>query len=184
VPSIEYLRFEAEVPRADLAAVWALHQAVFESGVSDSDFQDRVGAMPGLISLIARRGAEMVGFKIGYRRSNEEFYSWLGFVAPDARGAGIATELMRRQHERARELGYRKPTFPGNDSFESLCQQPANRISGDSPATVFDVELARWIAVSVSTRARPYLPRSAASIKTTSAPIQRVPSERIFRCSP
>jgi GNAT superfamily N-acetyltransferase len=106
VPSIEYLRFEAEVPRADLSAVWALHQAVFESGVTDSEFRDRVGAMPGLISLIARRGAETVGFKIGYRRSNEEFYSWLGCVAPDARGAGIATELMRRQHERARELGY------------------------------------------------------------------------------
>ena len=93
MPSIEYLRFEAEVPRADLSAVWALHQAVFESGVSDSDFRDRVGTTTGLISLIARRGAERVGFKIGYRRSSEELYSgcW-GTLGSGSAGAHLARQ--------------------------------------------------------------------------------------------
>ena len=56
--------------------------------------------------LFARHRAEVVGFKLGYRRGARLFYSWLGGVHPSARRAGVAVELMRRQHEHVARLGY------------------------------------------------------------------------------
>lgn len=47
------------------------------------------------------------GFKLGYRRGGELLYSWLGGVAPELRGQGVASELMRLQHEDAGARGYR-----------------------------------------------------------------------------
>ena len=47
------------------------------------------------------------GFKLGYRRGDVLLYSWLGGVAPELRGQGVASELMRRQHAEALANGYR-----------------------------------------------------------------------------
>lgn len=48
----------------------------------------------------------VVGYKIGYALDDQIFYSWFGGVRPDCRKLGIASELMRRQHEDFRLLGY------------------------------------------------------------------------------
>lgn len=48
----------------------------------------------------------MAGFKLGYRRGESLFYSWLGGVHPDARRQGVAGELMRRQHEWVKAQGF------------------------------------------------------------------------------
>ncbi len=58
--------------------------------------------------LFARRDDGVpVGFKLGYRRGESLFYSWLGGVAPEARRIGLAALMMERQHAEARALGYR-----------------------------------------------------------------------------
>lgn len=56
---------------------------------------------------MASDGDEAVGFKLGYERSREEFYSWLGGVHPEYRRRGVAAEMMKRQHEWCRKNGYR-----------------------------------------------------------------------------
>lgn len=58
------------------------------------------------LALLAFDGQRVVGCKMGYEQNPRQFYSWLGCVDPAYRGAGIATELMRRQHDWCRTRGY------------------------------------------------------------------------------
>ncbi|MFC4767956.1 GNAT family N-acetyltransferase [Effusibacillus consociatus] len=60
-----------------------------------------------LFTLLALKEQLVVGYKIGYERKLGHFYSWLGGVDPSFRKQGIASELMRRQHEWCRRNGYR-----------------------------------------------------------------------------
>jgi len=56
---------------------------------------------------LARQSERIVGFKLGYRRSKDGFYSWLGGVHPSVRRAGVAAELIQRQHAHAASAGHR-----------------------------------------------------------------------------
>ena len=47
--------------------------------------------------LIASHDNKPMAYKIGYEVSNNEFYSWLGGVAPKYRKQGVATELRKLQ---------------------------------------------------------------------------------------
>lgn len=63
-------------------------------------------ANSGLQVLLALGNGQVIGCKLGYERKPGQFYSWLGAVHPDFRGQGIASELMRRQHDWCRQQGY------------------------------------------------------------------------------
>lgn len=60
----------------------------------------------GIQVLTAWADEQVVGCKLGYVRKPGHYYSWLGGVHPDFRGRGIATELMRRQHDWCRQNHY------------------------------------------------------------------------------
>ncbi|WOE75149.1 GNAT family N-acetyltransferase [Alterisphingorhabdus coralli] len=62
------------------------------------------------LHLVATQDAKPVAFKLGHAEGESAFYSWLGGVAPDWRGHGLAAALMQAQHEWARAQGYRKVT--------------------------------------------------------------------------
>lgn len=49
-----------------------------------------------------------VGFKLGYELDRYTFYSWLGGVSPEYRNLGVAEDLMSKQHEWCKEMGYKK----------------------------------------------------------------------------
>ena len=59
-----------------------------------------------ILTLLAVQNGQVVGCKLGYERKPGHFYSWLGAVHPDVRGQGIASELMRRQHDWCRQQQY------------------------------------------------------------------------------
>lgn len=82
-----------------------LHGSIFDSGGSGS-IQGELAVRPKFLILVASHGGRVVGFKIGYQDRKWRFYSWLGGVDPDYRKQGIASELMRRQHEWCKEQGY------------------------------------------------------------------------------
>jgi len=67
--------------------------------------------LPGLtdpvLHLMTGEDGDPLAFKLGYRRSQSLFYSWLGGTVSGARGQGIAGELMHAQHVWARTQGYR-----------------------------------------------------------------------------
>lgn len=61
-----------------------------------------------------------VGFKIGYERDQNEFYSWLGGVLPEYRGLGIAGDLMAVQHEWCKKQGYSKVGTKTQNRFKAM----------------------------------------------------------------
>lgn len=70
--------------------------------------------------LIAYVDDQPVGFKIGYERSQSEFYSWLGAVLPEFRGLGIASDLMQAQHDWCRVQGYKKILTKTQNRFQAM----------------------------------------------------------------
>ena len=71
--------------------------------------ETRLPQMVGPVLLVARDATGPVAFKLGYRE-HDSFYSWLGGVDPRARRQGLASRLMRAQHDHVRTLGYRSVT--------------------------------------------------------------------------
>lgn len=59
-----------------------------------------------LLTLLAFADDQLIGCKLGYERKPGHFYSWLGCVSPSHRGHGIASELMRQQHDWCRGHHY------------------------------------------------------------------------------
>ena len=55
---------------------------------------------------LAEVDGDWVAFKLGYRRGQSTFYSWLGGVDPDHRRRGLAAELTMRQHAEAFGKGF------------------------------------------------------------------------------
>jgi GNAT superfamily N-acetyltransferase len=101
---IRYERFEGPIEAAadDLLA---LCKAVFDD-FENAYLLDRLPHLSHPDLWIARREGALLGFKLAYRRGADLLYSWLGGVVPEARGKGVATELLRRQHAYARLASY------------------------------------------------------------------------------
>ncbi|MFY8275515.1 GNAT family N-acetyltransferase [Pseudoalteromonas sp. SSDWG2] len=68
-------------------------------------YQQRIGDSEHL-ALVATYEAKVVAFKLGYAKSANTFYSWLGAVDPQHRGKGIAKALLLAQEKWACERGY------------------------------------------------------------------------------
>ena len=49
------------------------------------------------LALVAVEEDRLLGFKLGYSESSNQFYSWLGGVLPHARRRGIARLLLQQQ---------------------------------------------------------------------------------------
>ena len=61
-----------------------------------------------------------MAFKLGYKLNEREFYSWLGGVIPEFRGLGIASDLMKAQHEWARTQGYKRLQTKTQNRFRDM----------------------------------------------------------------
>lgn len=84
----------------------------FEKEVFDEPFprekiEERFKLYDHFISLFAFKNGELVGYKIGYQKNPRLFYSWIGGVLTNARGEGVAKALMEKQHELAKQRGYK-----------------------------------------------------------------------------
>lgn len=102
---IGYERWQG--PVADAAEpLLTLCRSIFPE-FSDGYLLDRLPKLDDPMLLLAMDGDTWKGFKLGYRRGTALLYSWLGGVAPDLRGQGVASQLMLRQHAYALADGYR-----------------------------------------------------------------------------
>ncbi|MCL6625712.1 GNAT family N-acetyltransferase [Alicyclobacillus shizuokensis] len=103
---VEYVSFEKYPGKPYDSGMCRLHDSIFTEQDSDTISMELQRKSRFLILLAVNQG-EVVGYKVGYEDRTQRFYSWLGGVYPEYRGRGIASELMRRQHEWCRERGYR-----------------------------------------------------------------------------
>ena len=102
---MEILSYHEVPDETVLEGIMELHQHVFEDAtLTVETLQEKEK----LLVLIAKDSERIIGFKIGYQYADDTFYSWLGGVHADYRGKGIATQLMEKQHELVRGLGYAK----------------------------------------------------------------------------
>lgn len=99
---------------------------------------EKLESKEGLVCLLAVENEDIIGFKIGYTHPDGIFYSWLGGVHEKKRGQGIASQLMRWQHEHLQALGFnffqqKSPTSIGGEMnvdlsyFSADVQTPAER---------------------------------------------------------
>lgn len=70
--------------------------------------------------LVALQDEQLLGFKIGYQLSSDEFYSWFGGVSPQARGYGVAQRLLEEQEAWALEQGYQRLRVKSRNQFPSM----------------------------------------------------------------
>lgn len=117
--SIDYQLHVAPFPAALIAQVSLVYAACFGEP-PPPDFGSRVEERPGVLLQLALLGTEPVGYKLGYRRSPEAFYSWLGGVVPQHRRRGIAQELLQRQHAWCRAQGYRRVRTDTTNRFRDM----------------------------------------------------------------
>lgn len=100
---MEYNHYQ-ETPETDvLNGIMELHKHVFEGAELKLE---ELTEKKNLLIFVAIDSNRVVGFKMGYEFNDHTFYSWLGGVHSDYRGKGIASELMHRQHEKVKSLGY------------------------------------------------------------------------------
>ena len=66
---------------------------------------------PNLLILLAVADDAPAGFKIGYERTKETFYSAKGGVLSAYRRCGVARALLHDMVDRVREQGYRRFTY-------------------------------------------------------------------------
>lgn len=58
--------------------------------------------------IVASIENENIGFKLGYETSQNDFYSWLGGVVKGYQNLGIASAMMKKQHQWCEQTGYKK----------------------------------------------------------------------------
>ncbi|ALS75917.1 hypothetical protein AUC31_12240 [Planococcus rifietoensis] len=101
--NIHYQKFSSEPPYGIAEEITALHRLIFDG---PGHWLEKLNRQETVLVYVALVDKCVVGYKIGYALDDQIFYSWLGGVRPDCRKLGIASELMRRQHEDLKDMGY------------------------------------------------------------------------------
>lgn len=117
--SIAYQLHEAPFDTALLEGISPVYAACFGSP-PPHDFPSRVEDRTGSLLQLALVGRTVIGYKLGYRRNPEVFYSWLGGILPEFRRRGVARELLRRQHAWCRAHGYRRVRTDTTNAFRDM----------------------------------------------------------------
>ncbi len=105
--NLKFIITEGILEEAILEVLINAYIIVFENVNADL-FIKRIQTKEDVISIIAYKGEEILGFKIGYKYDEITFYSWVGGVLPNYRRKGIAKKLAEIQEKRVREKGYVK----------------------------------------------------------------------------
>jgi len=82
-----------------------LYNEIFKPTVDVQFFEKRLRNRNALV-LVAELDKQPVGFSCGYQLRPSTFYSWLCGVLPDARGLGVAKQLMDAEYAWACDQRY------------------------------------------------------------------------------
>ena len=77
----------------------------FSNPYDKQEYDDRLKNKISL-SLVCEIDNQLVGFKLGYQLSKQEFYSWFGGVLPKFRGMGVAKALADAQEIWVKNEGF------------------------------------------------------------------------------
>jgi len=105
------------VPYVWLHQLQAIHAQVFNG---EHLKLEKLEGKKELLCFFAVEKDKIVGFKLGYTHPDGVFYSWLGGVHEKMRGQGIASQLMRHQHEKVQALGFKKVRTYGRNERKAM----------------------------------------------------------------
>lgn len=104
--SLQYKLFTKIDPTSDYyMRMCELHASIFTTQSSASITEELFWRKSYLL-VLALENDKVVGYKLGYEERQGRFYSWLGGVYPEYRKKGIATKLLRLQHEWCKKQRY------------------------------------------------------------------------------
>ena len=102
---MEFQLFTTPLPAAVTEATASLLAEVLGRPLGP-DFGWNLANQPEVSLVTCSEDGAIIGAKLGFARSRERYYSWLGGVEASWRQHGVATELMQRQHAWCRERGF------------------------------------------------------------------------------
>jgi len=105
------------IPYEWLEPLQELHAHVFDGAKLSVEKLERKES---LLCLLAVEEESIIGFKLGYPHPDGVFYSWLGGVHVTKRGQGIANQLMKKQHEHIKTLGFHKVRTYGKNARKAM----------------------------------------------------------------
>ncbi len=96
-----------------------LYTSIFEDAIVPF-FIQRLHTKQKLLSLIAYKNEEPIGFKIGYEYNDSTFYSWVGGIIPNYRRKSIASSLAKQQEHWAKNNGFNKLRTKSMNRFKPM----------------------------------------------------------------
>ena len=96
-----------------------LYTAIFEDARIDI-FKKRLTTKKNVLSLIAYKDNQPIGFKVGYRYNEYTFYSWVGGILKNLRNQGFAAKLAELQENWAKKNGYSKLRTKSMNRFKPM----------------------------------------------------------------
>jgi predicted GNAT superfamily acetyltransferase len=117
--NLTYHTIEATSDTLVFDQVLILYNLLFEDANSDF-FSDRLHTKEDIVLNVCYKDDVLIGFKVGYRYSENTFYSWVGGVIEQERNKGIAQKLMELQHASAKEKGYQKVRTKSMNRFKPM----------------------------------------------------------------
>ena len=116
---IEIKLFNSATPEV-LDHLVTLENQVFDKPFSREHLARECETKSNLLIQIAFCDGEPCGFKAGYELTSKLFYSWLGGVAPNFRGNGVAKLLMLEQHRILKDMEYKTVRTHTNNKFKPM----------------------------------------------------------------
>ncbi len=113
---------EIRIREASLSEILYVHKLIPEfSGTYPPGFYENRLRHRIHLALVAEKGEELLGFKVGYQSDTPEvFYSWMGGVRPEFRRNGIADALADYQESWMKGKGFKSVFFKTRNRFPAM----------------------------------------------------------------
>lgn len=97
-----------------------VYRSSFDAELDEKKYLSKINLHREFHILVAYEGEKPVGIKVGYRLGEDRFYSWIGGVLNEYQGLGIASELIRLQHQWCVEHGVKAVETRTRNDFKKM----------------------------------------------------------------
>ncbi|MCC2678540.1 MAG: hypothetical protein K0R29_1116 [Pseudobdellovibrio sp.] len=123
-PRFEKIKFEFatyhSLSQELVAEISALYEVCFQKALRPQKIEGIQAMHKSIVLVVCREKNRLIGFKLGYGKDGDTFYSWVGCVHPEFRELGIAGELMGMQHKECVNANYKKIETRTRNEFTSM----------------------------------------------------------------
>lgn len=123
-PRFEKVQFrfqtDESVPDIYFHRLSEIYQQAFGQPLREDILRSKISAHSRVLLVMVFDDEKLAGFKLGYAQDLQQFYSWIGAVAGDYRGLGLASEMMKIQHDWCAKQGFERIETRTRDSFGEM----------------------------------------------------------------